>query len=191
MNHPTRQKEVIEICLQQFMKKGLYKTSIRDLGNALNMESSGLYYYFKGRDEIVVACAEEAGIRMETMLILPVLDCIDNAENAMETAEKRLEKTEPMMKFFAQVCTTGEYREAMQPVLDRMKKRHAGYAKKFAERLNCEQEEIEPYLAACVALVANRMIFGEDFYYVKPFQLIADAIQSFQERKQMKSEANK
>ena len=168
------------------MQKGLFKTSMRDLSKALNMESSGLYYYFKSKDDIVVACAEEAGIRMETMLLLPILDCMDNDENCMDRAEKRMAEMEPIMKYFAQVCTTSEYREAMQPVLDRLKERHAGYAVKFAEHLNCKPEEIEPYLSACVALVANRMIFGEDFYYVKPFQIIASAIQSFQERQQKK-----
>lgn len=146
------------------------------------MKSSALYYYFENKDEIVIACAEEAGNRMEKVLLLPVLESLGDETRYKAMLNERMEENIPMMKFFAQVCTTNEYREQMQEVLNRMKKRHSEYAKKMAEGLGCEAETVMPYLCACVAVVANFMIFGEDFYYNEPIQLIADAINTFKER---------
>lgn len=183
MYNEERKKEILDVCLQQFMEKGLYKTSARDLGNALNMRSSALYYYFKNKDEIVVECAEAAALRMETVLILPVMSCLDDETQYPALIQEKMAETTPMMKFFAQVCTTQEYRETMQPVLDRMKKRHQEYAVTMAEKYQCEPEQLAPYLSACVAIVTNRMIFGESFYYEKPIELIINAVRDFSSRK--------
>lgn len=182
-NNENRKKEIIDTCLKKFMEKGLYQTSARDLGNALNMQSSALYYYFKNKDEIVVACAEEAGFRLENILILPVLECLDHEENYRPLIEEKMAETTPMMRFFAQVCTSVEYRETMQPIIDRMKKRHEGYSVRIAEKYQCEPEELAPYLCACVAIVSNYMIFGESFYYEKPIELIVKAVRSFPKRR--------
>lgn len=189
----NRREEIISICLAQFIENGLFNTAARDLANALNMQPSGLYYYFKSKDEIVVACAEEAGIRLEDVLILPALGYIDDngeKEQFVEKATAKMREAVPTMKFFAQVCTTGEYRAAMQPVLERMKERHKGYSVQFAKKLECRPEEVAPYLYACVAIVSNYMIFDESQYFNQPFQLIADAIQAFPLRKSIDKEAD-
>lgn len=181
----NRRKEIIDVCLRTFIEEGLLRTSSRDLGNALNMQPSGLYYYFKGKDEIVVACAEEAGIRMEDTLIYPVLKSLDdknaNMDEIMEKTTVRVEEMAPMMRFFTQVCTTRIYREDMQPILNRLKKRHSEYAVLFAEKLDCKPEEVAPYLYSCVAIVSNYMIFGEEFYFQKPLKLLTDAVNRFKE----------
>ena len=153
----------------------------------MNIQSSALYYYFKGKDEIVIACAEEAGIRMENVLILPVLACIDDEAYYAAMIKEKMAEIVPMMKFFTQVCTTKEYREAMQPVMERLKKRHYEYAVEIAERFQCSPEEVAPYLCSCVAIVANYMIFGENFYFHEPIQLVTDAIREFCLRHQEKS----
>lgn len=178
-NNNERYREIVEICLNEFIEKGLFNTSVRDLADTLQMQPSGLYYHFKNKDDIVVACAEKAGIELEDVLILPVLDYLDDEQQYVTFLMDRVQEMVPMMKFFTQVCTTKEYRADMQPVLDRLKKRHKEYSIMFAKRLRCEPEEIAPYLYACVAIVANYMIFGEDFYYVEPFKLLRGAIEMF------------
>lgn len=175
-------KKIIDTCLDEFVEKGLFRTSIRDLACAVNMQSSGLYYYFKSKDDIVTACAEEAGLRMEEVLLMPIWSCIKKDACEGCDAEEMMQTLTPYMQFFAQVCTTKEYREQMQPVLDRLKERHAEYAVKFAEELSCDPQEVASYLYACVALVANYMIFREEIYYRQPFELIASAIHSLKKR---------
>ena len=60
-----RRKEVVNICLDLFVEKGLYKTSTRDLSKALQLQSGGLYYYFQTKDDVVVACVEAAILPLE------------------------------------------------------------------------------------------------------------------------------
>lgn len=41
-----RHEEAVSICLDQFVKKGLFKTTSRDLSKALKLQNAGLYYCF-------------------------------------------------------------------------------------------------------------------------------------------------
>lgn len=68
-----RKKEVINICLDLFIEKGLTSTSTRSLSSALKLQNAGLYYYFESKDEAVIACAEEAALRLEKCLIAPAM----------------------------------------------------------------------------------------------------------------------
>lgn len=70
----------------------------------------------------MVACAEEAGIRMEDALIYPVMKSLDDKNEIMDMTTLKVEEMAPMMRFFTQVCTTKMYREAMRPILNRLKK---------------------------------------------------------------------
>ena len=73
----------------------------------------------------------------------------------------------PYMKFFTNVCSLSCYKEAIQPVLDRLAKRYEEYAEKVAIILNCPKEIVEPYLYMVITTVSNYMIFG-GYSYIKP-----------------------
>ena len=77
----NRRKEVGNVCLSTFVSKGLAETSSRDLSKALELQSGGLYYYFGSKDDAVLACAEEAAVRLEDRLITPVFKDINDPES--------------------------------------------------------------------------------------------------------------
>lgn len=165
---PTDKKtEVINVCLEAFIKKGLKDTTSRDLAKALNLQAGGIYYYFTSKDEAVIACAEAAAIKLETELLYPTVKEIDNLDFAISKLHKKTLEMAPYMKFFANVCSLSCYKEAIQPVLDRLAERYEEYAGKVANILNCPKEIVEPYLYMAITTVSNYMIFG-GYSYIKP-----------------------
>lgn len=163
-NTEERKKEVVDICLRQFVKKGLYETTSRDLSAALRLQNSGIYYYFQSKDDVVIACAEEAAIRLEENLIMVSFKDLHDPEALMERLHARADEMRPMMKFFTSVCATSRYDESMKPVLDRLSKRYEHYAEMLAEKIGCDISEIEPYVYMCITAVSNYMIFGKTGY---------------------------
>ncbi len=175
----NKQKEVVDACLKMFVSKGLFETTSRDLSKALQLQSGGLYYYFKSKDEVVVSCAEEATIRIESTLILPVLKELQNhnePDEMMSNLRKHADAMAPMMRFLTQVATVEKYKEDLKPVLDSLSKRYKTYAEKFAEYFRCSVEEIEPFVYMCITAVVNYMIFGEDSYIYPQINMIKSKI---------------
>lgn len=168
--------------LATFIRRGLYETSVRDLSRALALQSGGIYYWFKDKDDVVVTCAEEAALRLEEHLIAPALQDIREPDRMMERLRLRSDELRPMMKFFASVCACSRYEERLRPVLGRLAERYEKYAARFASELHCELQEIAPYVYFAITTVTDYMIFGEVSYIEPQIRLIKSTIRSILEK---------
>lgn len=167
-----RKREIIKICLDVFTTKGLLNTTSRDLSAALNLQNAGIYYYFKSKDELVVACAEEAAFQLETQLIMPLRTELTNPNEAMKNLQLKCDKLAPKMKFLAQAFTVEKYHKKLFPFLTAMSERYKNYAQTFADILGRNVTELEPYVYMGITAATNYMIFGENSYIKPQFDLI-------------------
>jgi AcrR family transcriptional regulator len=173
-----KKREVIRICLEVFKKKGLINTTSRDLSAALDLQNAGIYYYFKSKDELVVACAEEAAVQLETQLMMPLKSELTDLDKAMVDLQKRCDGLAPNMKFLAQAFTVDKYHKKLLPCLTAMSERYKKYAQTFAEILEKDLEEIEPLVYIGITAATNYMIFGENSYIKPQFDLIKRQIKT-------------
>ena len=60
-----KRQELVGVCLDCFVEKGLTVATTKDLCKAAKLQNGGIYYYFSTKEEIVLACAEEAISRIE------------------------------------------------------------------------------------------------------------------------------
>lgn len=172
MGNNDRREEVLTACLDQFVKKGLYRTTSRDLSKALKLQSSGLYYYFATKDEAVIACAEEASFLLEDGLIIPAFNDLTDPDKLVSNLYERADRLAPMMCFLSQVCSANEYREAMKPALFRLSQRYQEYAKRFARKFECKVHDMEPYVYMCISAISNYMLFGEQSYIAPQMEMV-------------------
>lgn len=175
-NLAKRKKEVIEKCVDKFVEQGLYETTTRNLSDSINLQSGGIYQYFKSKDEMIIACAEEAAIRLEKELIMPIMNDVDDPEQLIEKLHFRADKMAATMRFFVQVCSSNKYRKSMAPAIERLSKRYEHYAEEFARKLGCDVDEIKPYVYLAITVVSNYMIFGEENYTAPQIDIIKEKI---------------
>lgn len=159
-----RRKEVVNICLDLFVEKGLYKTSTRDLSKALQLQSGGLYYYFPTKDDVVVACVEAAIRRLEEALILPVKKEIVNPAEMMKRLLSRADEMAPVYQFVVTVCSDRQYRDKTRPILDALGERYVYYSDVFSHLLNCKVQELTPFVYMSITAITNYMIFREESF---------------------------
>lgn len=176
MGYTDRKEEVLDACLEQFIKKGLYRTTSRDLSKALKLQSSGFYYYFSTKDEAVIACAEEASFLLEDGLIIPALGDLGDPDRLVSNLYERANMLAPMMRFLSQVCSANEYKEAMKPALFRLSQRYKEYAKRFAKKFDCDVHDIEPYVYICISAISNYMLFEEQSYIAPQMEMVKEKL---------------
>ena len=178
---PDRKKEVINVCLDHFIEKGLSETSTRSLSGALKLQNAGLYYYFSSKDEAVILCAEEAALRLENALLLPALKDLSNPDLMMNRLKSRADEMAPTMRFLASVCASKRYKDSVKPVLDGLSRRYEHYTDLIAKKLNCNKEAIEPYVYLTITSVANYMIFAEEGIIAPQMKLVKKAIKNLKD----------
>jgi len=178
----SKRKDVLRKCLDTFVTKGLAKTTSRDLSAALELQSGGLYYYFKTKDDAVIACAEEAALMLEQNLILPCLLDLSDPEALIEKLRRRADELSPTMRFFTNVCATEKYREQLAPKIEGLNKRYKHYAYVFAGKLSCRTEEIEPYVYMAITAVSSYMMFGNADHIASQMNLLKEKLYEINER---------
>ena len=167
---------VLNLMTDLFIEKGLTATSTRSLSSALKLQNAGLYYYFESKDEAVIACAEEAALRLENALIPAALRDIGDPDRMMSRLQSRADEMAPTMRFLVTVCASSQYKDKMKPALDRLDERYKHYTEQVAKKLNCATEDIEPYVYLVITTVANYMIFSEDSLIAPQMKIAKKAI---------------
>ncbi len=175
MSTSRRKKEIVDICLKTFMEKGL-STSTRTLCDALDLNSGGIFWYFKTKDDLVIACATEAAVRIERDLIGVALDDIERPERLAYDLHERALEMRPLMKFFVTVCATSKYEDALQPALDQLSARYKHYANEFAKRLCVEPQEVAPYVYIVINTMLSYMLFGRKSFAAPQLAMVYDAL---------------
>lgn len=156
-----RTKELIQVCLDVFVEKGLTITTTTHLSYAAGLQNGGIYYYFDTKEEIVIACAEVAIDRIEKRAFGLALEDLNDIENMMNHLGAMAEELSPVMLFLVSVCVSQEYGEKVKPLLVKLAGRYPDYTKQIAKILGCTTLDVEPYVHLSVLAINNYMIFGE------------------------------
>ena len=182
-----KRNEIIGVCLDCFVKKGLTVTTTKDLCTAANLQNGGIYYYFSTKEDIVLACAEEAINRIEKSAFGIVLEDISDIRSMMDRLVTLADKMSPTMRFLVSVCVSHEYEEQIKPSLVRLASRYPYYTDKIAEILGCTKDEVEPFIHLSILAINNYMIFSERALFDPQIESVKKELMSLAERKRNKS----
>lgn len=156
-----RNREVLLICLDRFVSHGLMDTSVRDLSRSIKLQGAGIYWYFKNKEEAILSCAEEATNQLVNNLLAPAVKEITNPAYMIKRLYSRADEMAPTMRFFAQVCATPRYQKGVYEIQERLENWYQYYTSKFAQKLMCDENAIEPYVKMSISAMATYMMFGD------------------------------
>ncbi len=60
LKRQARREQILDIAVAAFRRRGFAGTSMRDIGEALQMTKGNLYYYFPDKEQILFRCHERA-----------------------------------------------------------------------------------------------------------------------------------
>ncbi len=180
----SKRKEIINVCLETFMEKGL-NTPTKELCKALNMQTGGIFYYFATKDEIILACAEEAKARIERDLFGIALHDLYDPDKLAHTLYESAVKMRPLMKFFVCVCSTSKYDDAVQKLLENLSKRYEFYIGQFAKKLSCKPEEVAPHVYTVINTMLSYMIFGKSNFVAPQLDTVYKVLKKILEEKSL------
>lgn len=155
-----RKKEVINVCLDLFVSKGIHEASTRSLSCALKLQNSGLYYYFKSKDEAVVECFNQALSKVEIHLIQPLLRDIGHMEISIDRLISQAKEMAPTMRFILQACSSPTYRDLVASITE-FYERLEKHITKLSTQFNCGFDEVKSFIRLIITAVIDYMVFEE------------------------------
>lgn len=179
-----RRREIIAVCLDCFVEKGLTITTTKDLCTAAKLQNGGIYYYFSTKEEIVLACAEAAIERIEKGAFGIVFEDIRDIKSMMDRLGALADKMSPTMRFLVSVCVSQEYGEKVKPSLVRLAARYPYYTRRIARLLGCSESEVEPFVHLSILAINNYMIFAERALFDPQIEAAKNGLLALARRKQ-------
>lgn len=178
-----KRKDLVGICLDCFVEKGLTVATTKALCKAAKLQNGGIYYYFSTKEEIVLACAEEAISRIEKAAFAIVFEDISDIKSMMDHLGELADKMSPTMRFLVSVCVSREYGEKVKPSLVRLAARYPYYTGRIAEILDCTDEEVAPFVHLSILAINNYMIFAERALFDPQIEAVKKELSRLAERK--------
>ncbi len=179
MSPNERKQEVIDVCLKTFMANGLADTSTKNLCDALNLNSGGVFWYFKTKEDIVIACAEEATVRIENELFGTALKDINDPDKLVKDLDRIAVAMRPLMQFFINVCTSQKYCDKLKDVRYRQGDRYRFYIGKIADKLGCNYDDVAPLVYIVSNTMFSYMIFDPDNFSAPQLNVVYDSLKEF------------
>lgn len=178
-----KRRELLGLCLDCLIEKGLTAVTTKELCSAAQLQNGGIYYYFTSKDEIVLACAEEAINRIEQAALDVVFEDLNDIRHMMEHLGSMADKMSPTMRFLVSVCVSQEYGEKVKPSLVRLAARYPYYTRRIARLLDCDESEVEPFVHLSILAINNYMIFAERALFDPQIEAAKDGLLALAERK--------
>ena len=178
-----RRREIIAVCLDCFVEKGLTITTTKDLCTAAKLQNGGIYYYFSTKEEIVLACAEAAIERIEKGAFGIVFEDIRDVKSMMDRLGTLADEMSPTMRFLVSVCVSREYGEKVKSALSRLAARYPYYTEKIAAILDCTPAEVEPFVHLSILALNTYMIFAERALFTPQIEAAKRELLRLAERK--------
>ena len=178
-----KRQELVGVCLDCFVEKGLTLATTKNLCKAAKLQNGGIYYYFSTKEEIVLACAEEAISRIEKAAFAIVLEDISDIKSMMDHLGELADKMSPTMRFLVSVCVSREYGEKVKFALSRLASRYPYYTEKIAAVLDCTPAEVEPFVHLSILALNNYMIFAERALFTPQIEAAKRELLRLAERK--------
>ena len=179
-----KRRELLGLCLDCLIEKGLTAVTTKELCSAVQLQNGGIYYYFTSKDEIVLACAEEAINRIEQAALDVVFEDLNDIRHMMEHLGSMADKMSPTMRFLVSVCVSQEYGEKVKPSLIRLAARYPYYTRRIARLLDCDESEVEPFVHLSILAINNYMIFAERALFDPQIEAAKNGLLALARRKQ-------
>ncbi len=179
-----KRRELLSLCLDCLIEKGLTAATTKDLCSAAQLQNGGIYYYFTSKEEIVLACAEEAINRIEQAALDVVFEDLNDIRHMMEHLGSMADKMSPTMRFLVSVCVSQEYGEKVKPSLVRLAARYPYYTRRIARLLGCSESEVEPFVHLSILAINNYMIFAERALFDPQIEAAKNGLLALARRKQ-------
>ena len=179
-----KRRELLSLCLDCLIEKGLTAVTTKELCSAVQLQNGGFYYYFTSKDEIVLACAEEAINRIEQAALDVVFEDLNDIRHMMEHLGSMADKMSPTMRFLVSVCVSQEYGEKVKPSLVRLAARYPYYTRRIARLLGCSESEVEPFVHLSILAINNYMIFAERALFDPQIEAAKNGLLALARRKQ-------
>lgn len=155
------EKDLLGPLFGYFVKNGLENISIRDICKNIDVSSGSLYYWFKGKDEIIYSTINYGMIESIKKLFDFAYDEIANPMAFLENILSEVDKCKDEFRFVFQVTTSPKFGPRIRESSLAYKTEYDKCCEIFSQILNCDIDYIRRMVYSLVFIIEDYIIWED------------------------------
>lgn len=172
----AKREEMLDAFIGAFTEYGIDKASTKKLTTSAGVNEALLYYYFKDKNEAILACVERCYERYKTGTLDIFRKNISDVDKMMDKLQAYTKKTMLEQRFALEVLAHPVYSKKILPVVDELNQELDNDIREYAR----EHGKDEDLLSVWVEMVTQSLVYyaitkNED-YFIGKKKFMADEI---------------
>lgn len=158
----VKKQQMLECCLELFVKQGLENTSLNDLTAYCNTYKAAFYNYFESKDDIVIESAklymDELKYKLQNELHRPPKTLCE----ALKKGFDLFKKDKNFLRYIYQVISSPKYGENCRAQLTEIYTQYTDLSVKLAKTYNVDHETLRPYYLLYVGTINDYCLWENE-----------------------------
>lgn len=170
-------KEILDKCFDYLVRKGLEQSSVKNLCEETGISSGSIYYWFKGRDEMILDCTKYGlGKVINDMFGYALLNS-DDMMFLLNRFSAEVMKYKKELHLIYQVVMSEQYGEEMRKQADKLRINYDIYGRRLSDKMNIPYEKLRPYVYMFISSILNYVVWEDDKLMQAEFECICRAVE--------------
>jgi TetR/AcrR family transcriptional regulator, transcriptional repressor of aconitase len=158
----ARRRQILDAALVCFSRNGFHQTSMQDIFEESGLSPGAVYRYFKGKEEIVQAIAEETfrafGATLEAGPRGGPVELLGRIFDTIDAVERRDERMRLALQVWGEAMVNPRVASFVRQVLGSLRER-------IAAELDCPDPDATARVLTAIAqgAIVQRNLYGDDF----------------------------
>lgn len=158
--------ELLGSAFDYLVKNGLEKVSLRELCKGTGISIGSVYYWFDGKDELIIDAAEYGLMKTADAIFAYAFEHMDDLEYFFSTCLDIISQHRMEFRLIYQLTTSPQYGERMRKKAYDLDIAYDKYIQMLAERIHCSSEELTPLIHLFIAVLLDYVVW-EDYKKTK------------------------
>lgn len=155
------EERMLDATFLYLAQNGLENFSIRDLCKATGISMGSVYYWFNGKDELILNCVKRGFANVSTSICEYVFENLDDLKYFFDTCIDEISKYKMELRFIYQVATSPIYGPMVRKDAEPLNDIYVKYSEKLASIVNRPTEEIYPLVYLTVTTVLDYIVWED------------------------------
>ncbi|MGI6019958.1 MAG: TetR/AcrR family transcriptional regulator [Lachnospiraceae bacterium] len=176
----SKKTELMEKCYEGLAELGLHGTGIRTLAKYCGYNTTMIYTYFNGLDDLIISSTEHCMTQVEDEFMEKApLDVMALGKFIDEIPYWTAEKHGKKYRLMYQVYTHPKYRQYGQKFFSGVDQRYTEYAKRLESKLGIPYSKLTPLIFILIRACVHYALFEDEFYLKAQTDVLKETLELF------------
>ena len=160
---PTKdvREKFLEASFGYLTENGLDNISLRELGKKTGISLGSVYYWFEGKDGLIISAAEYGLGKVAEQIFDYAFKNMNDMKAFFGSCIEEISKYKMQLRFIYQIATSPIYGEWMRSRADELNCLYESYAEKLSKLLGCSVEEMAPLVYMFNSIILDYVVWDD------------------------------